>query len=138
EFAQIFRRFGREVTVIEMAPRLIAREDQDVSHAVTDILQRESIKVRVEAKCLAVSKEKEGIAVDVACAQGPNRVTGSHLLVAVGRRPNTDDLGLDKAGIAVDGRGFIQVDDTLATTVQGVWALGGCNGRGAFTHTSYR
>jgi pyruvate/2-oxoglutarate dehydrogenase complex dihydrolipoamide dehydrogenase (E3) component len=137
EFAQIFRRFGSEVTVIEMAPRLIAREDEDVSAAVTDILRREGIDVRVNAQCLAVSREKDGVAVEVACAQPPNRVIGSHLLLAVGRRPNTDDLGLDKAGIAVDSRGFIQVDDTLATNVPGVWALGDCNGRGAFTHTSY-
>ena len=137
EFAQIFRRFGSEVTVIEMAPRLIVREDEDVSQAVTEILQREDINVRANAKCLAVSKGKNGVAVDVACSQGPNRVNGSHLLLAVGRRPNTDDLGLDTAGIAVDSRGYITVDDALATNVPGVSALGDCNGRGAFTHTSY-
>jgi pyruvate/2-oxoglutarate dehydrogenase complex dihydrolipoamide dehydrogenase (E3) component len=137
EFAQIYRRFGSEVTVIEMAPRLIAREDPDVSQGVSDILTGESIDVRVNAKCLAVSKHPGGVAVTVACTQGPPQVVGSHLLLAVGRRPNTDDLGLDQAGVLMDARGYIQVDDELRTNVPGIWALGDCNGRGAFTHTSY-
>jgi len=125
------------VTVIEMAPRLIAREDEDVSRAVADILRGEGIDVRVNAKCLAVARKDEGVAVNVDCAEGPPQVVGSHLLLAVGRRPNTDDLGLDKAGLAVDARGFIPVDDQLRTNVPGIWAMGDCNGRGAFTHTSY-
>lgn len=137
EFAQIYRRFGSEVTVIELAPRLIAREDEDVSQAVSDILKNEGINVRVNAKCLAVAKHGEDIAVNVDCAQGPPQIIGSHLLLAVGRHPNTDDLGLDKAGIVLDARGFIQVDDQLRTNVPGIWAMGDCNGRGAFTHTSY-
>ncbi len=137
EFAQIFRRFGSDVTVIELAPRLIAREDEDVSEAVTTILKREGIDVRVDAKCLSVARLGSDIAVEVGCSEGSKSVIGSQLLFAVGRRPNTDDLGLDKAGIAVDARGYIGVDDYLRTNVSGIWALGDCNGRGAFTHTSY-
>src|SRR5262249_45337725 len=131
EFAQIFFRFGSLVTVIELAPRLIAREDEDVSQAVTDILRREGVEVCVNAKCLAISPEGAGFAASIACDEGPRRIGGSHLLAAVGRRPNTDDLGLDKAGVAVDSRGFIKVDDRLSTNVPGIWALGDCNGRGA-------
>ena len=137
EFAQIFRRFGSEVTVIELAPRLIAREDEDVSEAVATILKREGIDVRVDAKCLSVARLGSDIAVEVGCSEGSKSVIGSQLLFAVGRRPNADDLGLDKAGIAVDARGYIGVDDYLRTNVSGIWALGDCNGRGAFTHTSY-
>jgi pyruvate/2-oxoglutarate dehydrogenase complex dihydrolipoamide dehydrogenase (E3) component len=137
EFAQIYRRFGSEVTVIEMAPRLIAREDPDVSQGVSDILTGEGIDVRVNAKCLAVARHADGVAVTIECTQGPPQVVGSHLLLAVGRRPNTDDLGLDQAGVLTDARGYIQVDDELRTNVPGIWALGDCNGRGAFTHTSY-
>jgi pyruvate/2-oxoglutarate dehydrogenase complex dihydrolipoamide dehydrogenase (E3) component len=137
EFAQIYRRFGSEVTVIELAPRLIAREDEDVSAAVTDILRGEGIDVHVNGKSLAVARDAADVVVNVTSARGPSKVVGSHLLLAVGRRPNTDDLGLDKAGVAVDARGYIQVDDQLRTSVPGIWALGDCNGRGAFTHTSY-
>src|SRR5215470_4437476 len=137
EFAQIYRRFGADVTVIELAPRLIAREDEDVSLAVTDILQGEGIDVRVDAKSLAIARRGADIVVDLTCGRTSSKIVGSHLLLAVGRRPNTDDLGLDKAGIVVDARGYIQVDDQLRTNVPGIWALGDCNGRGAFTHTSY-
>ena len=137
EFAQVFRRFGAKVTVIEMAPRLIPREDEDVSMGVADVLEAEGIELRLNAMCLAVKKDAGGIAVHLECAEGAPDVIGSHLLLAVGRRPNTDDLGLDKAGIATDARGFITVDDQLRTNVPGVWALGDCNGRGAFTHTSW-
>ncbi|MCI0599016.1 MAG: FAD-containing oxidoreductase [Beijerinckiaceae bacterium] len=137
EFAQIYRRFGSEVTVIELAPRLIAREDEDVSEAVTSILRAEGITVRTGAECLSAAKEGEEISVRLSCPETPDKVTGSHLLLAVGRRPNTDDLELCKAGIAVDAKGYIEVDDLLQTNVPGVWALGDCNGRGAFTHTSY-
>jgi len=137
EFAQMYRRFGSEVTVIELAPRLIAREDEDVSEAVTTILRREGIDVRVGSKCLSVEKRGQEIAVTLNCSQGPGTVVGSHLLLAVGRRPNTDDIGLEKTGIAVNRRGYIEVDDYLRTNVPGIWALGDCNGRGAFTHTSY-
>ncbi len=137
EFAQMYRRFGAEVTVVEMAPRLIAREDEDVSEAVREILADEGIVVRTSATCIGFKPHEDGVAVDVDCESGEPVVVGSHVLLAVGRRPNTDDLGLDKAGVAVDARGYIGVDDSLATNVPGIWALGDCNGRGAFTHTAY-
>ncbi len=138
EFAQMYRRFGARVTVVEMMDRLIAREDEDVSAEIRSILEREGIAVRTGAKCLSVRKgHAGGVRVHVDCKDGSPNVEGSHLLLAVGRRPNTDDLGLDRAGVEVDARGYIQVDDQLRTSVPGIWALGDCNGRGAFTHTSY-
>jgi pyruvate/2-oxoglutarate dehydrogenase complex dihydrolipoamide dehydrogenase (E3) component len=137
EFAQAYRRFGSKVTVIELAPHLIAREDEDVSRAVAEILKEENIDIRLNSKVVAVAKEGNNIAVTVENAGTKSQVIGSHLLLAIGRRPNTDDLGLDKAGVATDARGYIQVDDQLRTNVPGIWALGDCNGRGAFTHTSW-
>jgi len=137
EFAQMYRRFGARVTVVEMGPRLIGREDPDISDAIRAILQGEGIEVRTDACCIRLAKHDLGVAVGVDCAEGAPEVVGSHVLLAVGRRPNTDDLGLDKAGIATDAKGYIQVDDRLATNVEGVWALGDCNGRGAFTHTAW-
>jgi len=137
EFAQMYRRFGSKVTVVEMAPRLIPREDEEVSHAVREILESEGIGVRLNAKCLDVEKHAHGVAVRVSCEEEPRTIVGSHLLLAVGRVPNTDDLGLEQAGVAIDARGFIVVDDQLATNVSGIWALGDVNGRGAFTHTSF-
>ena len=133
----MYRRFGAEVTVVEKAPRLIGREDEDISAAITDILVREGITVRTGAECISVAPHASGVAVGVDCTDGPPTITGSHVLLAVGRRPNTDDLGLDVAGVAVDARGYITVDDSLATSVPGIWAMGDCNGRGAFTHTAY-
>jgi pyruvate/2-oxoglutarate dehydrogenase complex dihydrolipoamide dehydrogenase (E3) component len=137
EFAQMFRRFGSDVTVIEKSQRLAGREDEDVSTAVKDILTSEGVEVRLGAECIGAARDGDGISVRLSCADGAPRVHGSHLLLAVGRRPNTDDLGLEKAGIQVDARGFIPVDDQLRTRVPGIWALGDCNGKGAFTHTSY-
>jgi pyruvate/2-oxoglutarate dehydrogenase complex dihydrolipoamide dehydrogenase (E3) component len=137
EFAQMYRRFGAEVTVVEKAPRVIAREDEDVSETVQEILTEEEIAVRTNASCIGFKPHPDGVAVDVDCTSGEPAVVGSHVLLAVGRRPNTDDLGLDKAGVAADARGYIVVDDGLTTTVPGIWALGDCNGRGAFTHTAY-
>jgi pyruvate/2-oxoglutarate dehydrogenase complex dihydrolipoamide dehydrogenase (E3) component len=137
EFAQIYRRFGSEVTVVELAPHLIPREDEDVSQAVAGFLKDEGIHIRVNNKVVGVKKEGNDIAVSVATDGRQSQVAGSHLLLAIGRRPNTDDLGLDKAGIAIDPRGYIEVDDQLHTNVPGIWALGDCNGRGAFTHTSW-
>ena len=137
EFAQMYRRFGAKVTVVEMAPRLIAREDEDVSEAIRDILADEGIAVRTNATCIGFKRHPEGVAVDVDCTSGEPTVVGSHVLLAVGRRPNADDLGLDKAGVRVDARGYIAVDESLATNIPGIWALGDCNGRGAFTHTAY-
>jgi len=137
EFAQMFRRFGAAVTIVEMQPHLIAREDLDVSTAIEAILRGEGIAVRTAARCIAVAPHARGVRVTMDCAEGEPAVVGSHLLLAVGRRPNTDDLALDRAGVATDARGFITVDDRLATSVPGIWALGDCNGRGAFTHTAY-
>ncbi len=137
EFGQIFRRFGSEVTIIEKASRLIAREDEDVTSAVREILEREGIQFRLNATCIALSRGKTGIAAKVDCAEGDPEVTGSHLLLAMGRTSNTDDLGLEKAGVVRDSRGYITVDDELRTNIPGIWALGDCNGRGGFTHTSY-
>jgi len=137
EFGQIYRRFGSEVTIVEMGPRLIGREDEDVSEAVHQILQAEGIQFRLNAKCISLAKHESGVAVRVDCKDGSPEVMGSHVLLAVGRIPNTQDLGLDQAGVATDERGYITVDDQLQTSVPGIWALGDCNGRGAFTHTSY-
>ncbi|MGI9232776.1 MAG: FAD-containing oxidoreductase [Woeseiaceae bacterium] len=137
EFAQMYRRFGAEVTVIEMSDRLIPREDEDVSEAVREILEGEGINIRLKAECVTVGQSSDGIAVGVSCDEEPKKIIGSHLLLAVGRLPNTDDLGLDEAGIESDERGLIVVDDSLRTNVPGVWAMGEVNGRGTFTHTSY-
>jgi pyruvate/2-oxoglutarate dehydrogenase complex dihydrolipoamide dehydrogenase (E3) component len=137
EFAQMYRRFGSEVTVIELATHLIPREDADVSQAVADFLKDEGIDIRVNSKVVGVERKGNDIAVSVETGGKQSQVAGSHLLLAIGRRPNTDDLGLDKAGVATDPRGYIEVDDQLCTNVPGIWALGDCNGRGAFTHTSW-
>jgi len=137
EFGQMFRRFGSEVTIVEMADRLIRREDEDVSQAIVEILQAEGINVRLNAKCISLSSRNGNVVTQVDCTAGAPEVEGTHLLLAVGRRPNTDDLGLDKAGVALDKHGYITVDDELRTNVPGIWALGDCNGRGAFTHTSF-
>jgi pyruvate/2-oxoglutarate dehydrogenase complex dihydrolipoamide dehydrogenase (E3) component len=137
EFAQIYRRFGAKVTVIEMAQRLVQREDPDISDAIKTILEAEDIAVRLAAECIRFEPRGADVCVGVDCETGDREIVGSHVLLAVGRRPNTDDLGLDAAGIAVDKRGYIQVDDSLQTSVAGVWAFGDCNGKGAFTHTAY-
>jgi pyruvate/2-oxoglutarate dehydrogenase complex dihydrolipoamide dehydrogenase (E3) component len=137
EFAQMYRRFGSEVTVIEMAPRLISREDEDVSAGIAEILAHEGINLRLGAECIRLAKRGEAVVAGVECTDGAPEVVGSHLLLAIGRRPNTDDLGLEAAGVKTDQRGFILVDDELRTNVPGIWALGDCNGKGAFTHTSY-
>lgn len=137
EFAQMYRRFGSEVTIIETGPRLAQHEDDDVSAAIEGILENEGIKVRLNATCIAFSKRSDEVSAHGDCASGGREVTGSHLLLAVGRRPNTDDLGLANAGIAVDKRGYIIVDDQLRTSAPGIWALGDCNGKGAFTHTAF-
>jgi pyruvate/2-oxoglutarate dehydrogenase complex dihydrolipoamide dehydrogenase (E3) component len=137
EFGQMFRRFGAKVTIIEKGSRLIAREDEDVSLAVQRILENEGVAVRLNAECMTAKKHGDRIVVSLDCGSGAREAEGSHLLLAVGRVPNTDDLGLDKAGVQLDAKGYIQVDDQLRTNVPGIWALGDCNGRGAFTHTSY-
>ena len=137
EFGQMYRRFGSHVTIVEMGPRLIGREDEDISESVAEILEAEGIQVRLNAKCISLAKRNNGVAVRMGCDEGPPEVVGTHVLLAVGRIPNTNDLGLDRAGVATDPRGYIVVDEQLQTNVPGIWALGDCNGRGAFTHTSY-
>jgi pyruvate/2-oxoglutarate dehydrogenase complex dihydrolipoamide dehydrogenase (E3) component len=137
EFGQMYRRFGSRVTIVEMAPRLIGREDEDVSAEVQAIVERDGVEVRLNATCLSLANHPRGVAVTVDCTQGEPVVVGTHVLLAVGRVPNTDDLGLDRAGVDTDERGYIRVNDRLETSVPGVWALGDCNGRGAFTHTAY-
>ena len=137
EFAQMYRRFGSEVAIIGRAPRLAPREDEDISTAIREIIEREGIEVRLNATCIGFSRRGEELLAHVDCASGDREVSGSHVLLAVGRRPNTDDLGLTNAGVAVDKRGYIVVDDQLRTSCPGIWALGDCNGKGGFTHTAF-
>jgi pyruvate/2-oxoglutarate dehydrogenase complex dihydrolipoamide dehydrogenase (E3) component len=137
EFAQTYRRFGSEVTVVELGPRLVAREDEDVSQAIAAFLAEEGIDIRVNSKVVAVEKRGDKVAVTVESGGAKSQIVGSHLLVAIGRRPNTDDLGVDAAGITIDKHGYIETDEQFRTSVPGIWALGDCNGRGAFTHTAW-
>lgn len=137
EFGQMYRRFGSEVTIVERGPALIGRDDPDVSATVREILEAEGIDIRLDSECVSFERRGDQIAVGVSCEDGTPQVLASHVLLAVGRVPNTDDLGLAEAGVAVDERGFVEVDDQLRTSADGVWALGDCNGKGAFTHTSY-
>ena len=137
EFAQIYHRFGSKVTVIETHDRLISREDEDVSESVKEILENEGVNIRLNAKCISFAKQGEDIVVTDSCNNETREIIGSHVLLAVGRNANTHDLGLDKAGVKVNQHGIIKVDDELKTNVPGIWAIGECNGKGAFTHTSY-
>ena len=137
EFGQMYRRFGSEVTIIEMKDRLVSHEDEDVSACIQSILEAEGITIRTSAECIHLKPNPNGVTAGTNCTTGEPDVHGSHLLLAVGRIPNTHDLGLDKAGVLTDDRGFIQVDDQLRTNIPGIYALGDCNGRGAFTHTAY-
>jgi pyruvate/2-oxoglutarate dehydrogenase complex dihydrolipoamide dehydrogenase (E3) component len=137
EFAQIYRRFGAEVTVVEMSERLVQREDPESSATVQQILAAEGIQTRLAAECIRVEARGPDVCVHVSCRDGEPEVIGSHVLLAVGRRPNTDDLGLQAAGVETDSHGYIVVDDELRTSAPGIWALGDCNGKGAFTHTAY-
>ena len=141
EFAQMMRRFGARVTVMERSPQLLPREDEDVADGIRAILQAEGVEFRLAAQCLSLSPADSSsghqVVVGALCGADSQAVAGSHVLLAVGRQPNTDDLGLGAAGVAVDVRGYIQVDEQLRTSAPGVWALGDCNGRGAFTHTAW-
>lgn len=138
EFAQMFRRFGARVTIVERMPQLLPREDDDISHAIREILALEGIQVRTGAECIELASHRGMPEIGLHCPiNEPNRIEGSHLLLAVGRRPNTDELNLKAAGVATDAKGYITVDDSLSTNVPGIWALGDCNRRGAFTHTAY-
>lgn len=135
EFAQMYRRFGARVTVIEKGPRLTSREDEDVSATIAEILRAEGIDVVLNATGIRFVKRENGF--EVTPRDGADPIAGTHLLLAVGRMPNTDDLGLENAGVDLDGRGYVVVDDQLRTTAEHIWAMGDCNGKGAFTHTSY-
>jgi pyruvate/2-oxoglutarate dehydrogenase complex dihydrolipoamide dehydrogenase (E3) component len=137
EFAQMFRRFGSRVTVVEKGPSLIGREDPEVSDAIRTILEEEGIAFRLKAECISFAPHEKGVSVGVDCDYGDRAVVGTHVLLAIGRVPNTGDLGLDKAGVAMDEHGYITVDDELRTSQPHIFALGDCNGRGAFTHTAY-
>jgi len=137
EFAQMYRRFGSEVTVVERAAKLLPREDDDVAAEIRAVLEREGVRIRADAECMELRKKGKNIVVGLHCRRGKPLAEGSHVLLAVGRTPNTADLGLREAGVETDERGYIKVDDQCRTSVEGVWALGECNGRGAFTHTSY-
>ena len=137
EFAQMMRRFGADVTVVERDKRLLAREDPDVSDGIREILEAEGIRFELGSECIELARHRDGIAVGSACGAGRAGIIASHVLIAVGRQPNTDDLGLEAAGIRADARGYIEVDDQCRTSAPGVWAVGDCNGRGAFTHTAW-
>jgi pyruvate/2-oxoglutarate dehydrogenase complex dihydrolipoamide dehydrogenase (E3) component len=137
EFGQMYRRFGSKVTVVEKTSKLIGKEDEDVSSAIYDIIRNEDIAVELNSKCISLHKDGDGVAVGVDCENEKHQVRGSHVLLAVGRRPNTEDLGLENTDVERDKHGYIKVDDQLRTNVPGIWALGDCNGQGAFTHTSY-
>jgi pyruvate/2-oxoglutarate dehydrogenase complex dihydrolipoamide dehydrogenase (E3) component len=137
EFGQMFRRFGSEVTIVEMGPRLLQREDEDSSVAIQEILEQEGIHLRLNAECISAARQGSQITLGLNCQTGAPSASGTHLLLAVGRTPNTDDLGLEQAGVALDKHGYIMVDEQLRTNVAGIWALGDCNGKGAFTHTAY-
>jgi pyruvate/2-oxoglutarate dehydrogenase complex dihydrolipoamide dehydrogenase (E3) component len=137
EFGQMFRRFGSEVTIVEKGPRLVQREDEDISASIKEIVENEGVRVRLNAECIHFSRSGDEVVAGLDCEEGGREVAGSHALLAIGRRPNTDDLGLEKAGLQTDERGYIVVDDQLRTNVPGIWALGDCNGKGGFTHTSY-
>ena len=137
EFAQMMRRFGAAVTVVERAPRLLPREDEDVSDAIRAILENEGVRFAMGSECIALARDGERIVVGAACGPDQPNIVGSHVLLAVGRRPNTDGFGLEAAGIRTDARGYIVVDEQCRSSAEGVWAVGDCNGRGAFTHTSW-
>lgn len=137
EFGQMYRRFGAEVTIVEKSSRLVSHEDEDVSACVQSILEAEGITIRTSAECIHLAAHAEGVSVGTNCSVDSKPIVGSHVLLAVGRRPNTDDLGLAKAGVAMDEKGYIVVDDQCRTNVAGIYAIGDCNGRGAFTHTAY-
>jgi pyruvate/2-oxoglutarate dehydrogenase complex dihydrolipoamide dehydrogenase (E3) component len=137
EFAQMYRRFGSKVTVVEKSDQLLPREDDDIAAEIRAILEREGVAIRTGAECMALEKKGERIVVGLECKGGEPIAEGSHLLLAVGRLPNTDDLGLGEAGIAADARGYVTVDDQCRTSADGVWCMGDANGRGAFTHTAW-
>jgi len=137
EFGQIFRRFGSEVTIVDKNSRLAPQEDEDASRVVHEVFKAEGIQMRVNANCIHLEQRGSEAAVGLECNEGAPHAVGSHVLLAVGRTPNTGDLNLAAAGVKTDERGYIPVDDELRTNVPGIYAIGDCNGHGPFTHTSY-
>lgn len=137
EFGQMFRRFGSEVTIVEQGDQLLSQEDDEFCEAISDIIKNGDINVRFNAECISGSKTDDGVVVDLDCEEDDNQVTGSHVLLAAGRIPATDELGLEHTDIATDDHSYITVSDRLETSVSNVFALGDCNGEGAFTHTAY-
>src|SRR5467141_3866019 len=137
EFGQMFRRFGSRVTILHMGPQIVGREDPEISAELQKALEAEGIQFVLDARTSRAEGKHSAVTISYADSAGASSVTGSHLLVATGRSPNTSELGLDKAGIATDKNGFIKVNSRLETTVPGVWALGDCKGGPAFTHISY-
>jgi pyruvate/2-oxoglutarate dehydrogenase complex dihydrolipoamide dehydrogenase (E3) component len=137
EFAQMMRRLGAQVTVVERSPQLLPREDADVSEGVRQILQNEGVQFALASECISLARDGQRVTVGAACGMERPTISASHVLVAVGRQPNTESLGLPAAGIQTDARGYITVDDQCRTSAEGVWAVGDCNGRGAFTHTAW-
>lgn len=137
EFAQMFWRFGCEVTLLEMKSNLMHREDSAASGLIAELLLSEGIRLRLGAECISFSKDVGGVCVHVDCKEGDAEVHGSHVLLAMGRVPNTNDLVLEAADVQLDSAGYIPVDEQLRTNVSHIWALGDCNRRGGFTHTAY-
>lgn len=137
EFAQMFRRFGSRVTIVQRGPRLLAREDPDIAEAVAELLREDGIEVLLRTEATCARRTGDGVELDVRGPEGERTVVGTHLLAATGRRPNTDALDLPAAGVETDERGYVQVNERLETTAPGVWALGDVTGGPAFTHISY-
>jgi pyruvate/2-oxoglutarate dehydrogenase complex dihydrolipoamide dehydrogenase (E3) component len=137
EFGQMFRRFGSRVTIVHMGPQILSREDADVAGELQKALKNDGVEFRLNSNSTHVEKREGKIALTIAAGDRKETITGSHLLAATGRRPNTDDLGLDQAGVELDGRGYIKVNSRLETSVPGIWALGDVKGGPAFTHISY-
>lgn len=137
EFGQMFRRFGSKVTIMEKGNQLLQREDDDIAEEIATILKDSGIEVKLDSDCLSAEKADTGISVKYNCHNRIEKIKASHVLIATGRIPNTDDLGLENTEVKLDERGFIKVNNELQTSVDNIWALGDCNGEGAFTHTAY-
>ncbi len=136
EFAQMFRRFGSRVTVVERGPHLAGKEDPEISEAIRDVLEAEGVAVRTNADCIRFSRSDAGPVVGVDCTSGEPEISCSHILLAVGRQPNTDDLSIDQTGVEIDERGFVKTDEFLETNVPGIWALGDIVGKYLLKHSA--
>lgn len=137
ESAQLFRRFGSAVTIIESGPRLVDSEDRDLSASVQELLESEGVHVRCDAQCVSVATTRAGVRVQTSCRGGTDELDGTHLLVSAGRVPDTASLNLSEAGVHVDARGAIVVDEQLRASSPGIWALGDCHDRAAFAHSAH-